>query len=194
MSNNNNDYSRKFASQLGNLNDFIDYVKKLEENNRLHELNNFVSTRGTSGPRYLLIKRGGVIDFRHFFAAMRLRTDGIGDFSSTSEGGTLLLGVLNEVAQCMDEVTKWKLNSCFSKEDLTSNRLGARFGEILIIKQSEASSMKISDLLYSYLMRFDPMLTSDIVKINMPSTGDNVVEVLGAVLKNLGDLLVPSAY
>ena len=152
-------------------------------------MSNFVGTRGQLGPRYLLIKRGGVIDFRHFFAAMRLRTNGMLNFHSTSEGTTMLLGVLAEVSQCIDEVAIQKLNSCFSREDLISNRLGARFGEMLIIEQSQAGRKNIAELLFTYLISLEPISASKISKINMPSAGNNVTEAVGAVLKSLADIL-----
>ena len=103
-------------------------------------------------------------------------------------------GVLNEVAQCIDEATKQKLDSCFSREDLVSNRLGARFGETLVISQSEANGDSVADELSAYLVRLGPLAPSDIAKLNVPSAGANVLELGGAMLQGLADILVPKAY
>ena len=188
-------YAKKFASELGNVNDFVSYVRRIEATGKLSRLGDF---SGTRGKRYLLIKKGGVIDFRHFFTAMIQRLEGTKPnkvkFPATSEGTTLLLGVLNEVGQCVSEGAKLKLNSCFSKEDLISNRLGAKFGENIVISRSQNSKKKVADQLSTFLTNLNPMPASDIRKMQMPTKGDVFLESVGAVLKSLADALVPSAY
>ena len=199
MAKSKTDYSKKFASQLGTVTEFVSYVRNLEKNNKLALLGDFRGLDGQrTGKRYLLTKKGGVVDFRHFFAAMNQRLEGTHNkkinIGPTSEGTTLLLGLLNEVGQCVDEGVKRKLNSCFSKEDMISNRLGARFGENIVIKRSQASQKSVADLLATYLASLGPMPVSDIQKLKMPTSGDVFLESVGAVLKSLSDMLVPSAY
>ena len=66
MSGTRADYARKFANQLGDTSDFVKHVRTVEATGSLTTLGNFSSTTGNK--RYLLISKGGVIDFRHFFS------------------------------------------------------------------------------------------------------------------------------
>ncbi len=199
MSDTKTHYTKKFSAQLGTVNDFVLYVRNVERTGNLQQLSSFRGTNNTwGGKRYLLIKRGGAVDFRHFFAAMMQRLEGTRtgriSIGSTTEGTTLLLGVTNEVAQCIDESSKGKLNSCFAREDLISNRLGARFGEIVVIRRAEASTKTVAAMLNTFLHSLQPMPPSAVSKMKMQSNTEVFLEAVGAVLKSLADALVPSAY
>ncbi len=192
-------YIAKFAQQLGDVSDFVIYVRGLEKSGKLGTLSNFVATMpGAKGKRYLMLE-SGVIDFRHFFAAMAQRTSGalsksILGVGATNVGDTLMLGVLNEVKQCIGEAAAKKMNSCFSKEDLHSNRLGADFGELLVIKRAERSVTPVANLLETFLKSKKPMPSSQVQKLRVQGDFEVVGEALSAVLRSISDFLIPSAY
>ena len=203
----------KFSRQLGNFRNFINYVKKVETDHKTYDqvMNDrriwqFVNTKNTR--RYLITKRGGItngptiIDFRHFFAAAS--ESYIARFSRNkgypiggNRGSAVLLGLGNEFKQCIDEIIAKRINSCFSKEDLTSNRLGAEFGKLLKIAKSMNSKRSVSDNLNVFLLRYQPVYFEEELrgKINeMPSGKYTAIEALAAVALWFYDLLIPDTY
>jgi hypothetical protein len=194
----------KFVAQLGTAADFVNHVKAREaalktKSALITELADFVQTSG--GRRYLLVEGDSalVVDFRHFFAAMAEsysseKSRRIGVALGGSPGSTVLLGVANEVSQCVSEGIERKLNSCFSREDLGSNRLGADFGERLRIKDAEATRLPVSQHLGKYLDSLKPVAPERVNQMRAPTGWHTVVEVLSAIASGLGDLLVSRAY
>jgi hypothetical protein len=194
---------RKFKAQLGTVADFVQHVQLLElrdrEPQRLFQaLSDFGGT--TRGARYLIIKQDPrVIDFRHFFAAAgesygSIMSRGRGLPIGGSRGEALLLGVGNEIAQCIDEGLKSKLNSCFSREDLGSNRLGAEFGRLVKIAQAENRKMPIYQQLNSFLRRVAPAPPKAIGGTELPGAGTNFLESAAAIVAGIIDILLPEAY
>lgn len=197
----------KFGKELGTLDEFVRHVESLEFDNpsvgalfdRLIRGDGFFHTAGQK--RYLLIKgdRVGVVDFRHFFAAAaesynsgqsrksNLRLGG-------SPGATMLLGVANELAQCVEEGWHRQLNSCFSKEDLGTNRLGAGFGEYVKVQEAQGSQVKVSEHLRWYLTIRQPVSPSEARTIKTATTWDQIAEVLLSIWVGVGDFVVPRAY
>ena len=194
----------KFAKQLGTIDDFVQFVTIRETMpfNRvglIDDLGNFTET--TNGRRYLLIEgdSAAVIDFRHFFAAMgeahhRSRSRAMGMSIGGSPGETVLLGVGLELFQCVEEGIARKINSCFSREDLGSNRLGAAFGEYLVARESEASRLALHQHLRTFLTGLKPVAPELVQKANAPGGWHTVVEVLGAIASGISDILIPRAY
>ena len=84
----------EFIKYLGNHYDFVAYVQDLEQSNRLDDIENFSKTPGNK--RYLAVKNGPtrIIDFRHFFAAMRTTTKGFAGLAMQTVGDLLVLGIL----------------------------------------------------------------------------------------------------
>lgn len=195
----------KFVAELGVPDDFVRHVAAAEAGRNsnatvMDGLGNFFRTTG--GRRYLLVKgdKVGVIDFRHFFAAASeaynsgpsRKEFGVG--LGGSGGLTVLLGVGNEIRQCIGEAMAWKLNSCFSPEDLGSNRLGASFGELVKVRESEMSRQKISDQLAAFLAARQPLGLAAVQPIKTAGRWDVALETLAAVVAGIGDVLVPRAY
>lgn len=188
--------TKEFIQQLGNQNDFVTYVRILEQTNKLEEelSKGFVKT--SSGKRYLFVRNGPtkIIDFRHFFAAMLLSTRGYGGYARKTIGGTLLFGVANELKQCAEEMYARKINSCFSNEDLGSNRLGAEFGEIITIARSENSKESIASMLDRYLIKLDPLSSSEHSKLQLNSNSDILKQLVLAVMIGIKDSIISKAY
>ncbi len=195
----------KFLSQLGTVYDFYDHMRKLVQTEKtaakvMEKLRDFFLT--DTGARYLLVQRGGVgvIDFRHFYAAcVESYNSGLskGQFGvplGGSEGKAVLLGLANEIGQCLDEATKLKLNSCFSQEDLGSNRLGAAFGALVRRREAENSQTPLHDLLRQYLADLQPLSPEQTHRIKLPGRWDLFVESMSAIFHGIGDSLVPPAY
>lgn len=198
-------YLAKFVSELGTLDDFVNHVAALEQSgastaNVMDQLTNFFNTN--SGMRYLLVAgdKVGVIDFRHFFAAAS-ESYNSGRSTATlnrrlggSPGAAMVLGVVNEIVQCFGEAAALKLNSCFSFEDLGSNRLGAGFGELVKVRESEGSTQPVSQLLRGYLVKSRPVTQDKVNSIRTPGRLDVAKEFLFALLAGIGDFIVPRAY
>lgn len=208
------EYIIKFVSRLGVVDDFVRHVEYLERTDSIHTLSNFQGTE--SNCIYMLVKKGGVVDFKHFFAAMTTSLTGR-DFplkesvkkmfptlhsslsSAKSEGNVLLFGLLNELKQCSVELREnygdvSKLETCFSKEDMYSNRLGASFAESIIISTSENSFSNISTSLKAFLDELGPLSKHKIDTVKLSSTSENLLESAYALFKSLSDSLIPSAY
>ena len=170
----NQTYIKKFARQLGTTQDFINHVRQLQLGNRIEELRRFRRTPGNK--RYLLIENG-VIDFVHFFSAMMQSLAGMNtvlvDFPATSTGTTLALGVGNELLQCANELTNWNHQSCFAREDLFSNRLGAEFAAPI-----KLDTPNIAGRLEAFLSRYQPVPTNVIQQIQLQSTFQIAGELL----------------
>lgn len=194
----------KFIRRLGVIDDFVAHVAEIEATagstgELMDRLLNFSQT--LSGKRYLLVQGDtvGVIDFRHFFAAAaesynsgmsRQRGLRLGG----NPGNTMMLGVANELGQCLDEGLASQLNSCFSIEDLGTNRLGALFGELIRIREAEASQRTVSQYLRAYLIGLLPVSSQQVAAIQTQGRWDIAVEILLATKAWLGDLLVSPAY
>ncbi len=199
----------KFIARLGAVDGFVRHVRDLEgqtssKSELFDQLSDFsVTSRRT---RYLIVQRQrvGVIDFRHFFAAASEAYAGAlsdGAFGPPSRRRTLLLGVRNEVFQCGSELKRAlhigdaaKIDSCFSREDLGSNRLGAEFGCLIVITGAEDSRRSVHQQLRRYLNGLRPLSPHDTEKIKMPSNTRVLLEVLAATVLGPYDLLVPDAY
>jgi len=198
----------KFVAELGTVDDFVNLAKAAEAKNPTDRLAMMRDLRWnfdqySKGKRYLIVlQKGGpgVIDFKHFFAAMSeafhtttpLREDTVIEHAlGGSEGGTLLLGVGLEITQCAQE--KWlsinnqpkKDPSCFSPEDLGSNALGAAFGEWLKKAFAENRQEPVSALLRKYLAGLSPAPPSLVRQISLPSAGDVRLEAIAAVFYGL---------
>ncbi len=194
---------RKFRSQVGTAADFVDHLRRLEQTHRdatrlLAAVSDFTATSG--GARYLLTTRSPqIIDFRHFFAAASEAYSGtLSKKAGAPLGGTrgdaLLLGVANELAQCLGEGIKSKLNSCFSGEDLGSNRLGAEFGRSVAIARAEARPTPVHQQLQAFLVRIAPQPPKAIGAAQLPGAGNTALESVGAIVIGILDILVPDAY
>jgi hypothetical protein len=195
----------KFVAELGAVDDFVQQVAVVEatRNSTSAVMDGLTDFFGTSGrKRYLLVKgdKVGVIDFRHFFAAASetynsgRSVSAIGVPLGGNPGQTLLLGVGNELAQCVSEAIAWKLNSCFSAEDPGSNRLGAGFGEFVKTREAGATTQKVSQLLREYLKRYQPVPPDKVNSIKTSGRWDVALEALAAIVAGVGDILVPRAY
>ena len=195
--------TEKFAYSIGSADDFVQHLRILEAKNNLSNLSNFGSTN--SGGRYLLVAKGStpVIDFRHFFAAMSQRLSGgvtekfwSVKFKNTfrSESGVLLLGVVNEISQCIDETAKLKLESCFAFEDLASNRLGVEFAEMVIRYQSNNAKINHGDLLKIFLANLDPLPASRLADIKVNIAKSVLLELVGQTFQMLSNSVFPKAY
>ena len=195
----------KFVKELGTADDFVQHVASREAALKLRaellaDLSKFFQT--SSGRRYLLVEGDGavVIDFRHFFASMAesynstMSRQAFGVALGGNPGQTVLLGVTNEISQCMSEAVAMKMNSCFSREDLGSNRLGAAFGELLRRRESENSRLLVSQHLRSYLNSLKPVPPEQVDKMKAPGGWRTVMETMAALASGLGDILVPRAY
>jgi hypothetical protein len=193
----------KFKAALGIAPDFVNYVRRLETLHRdtaalFDAVSDFTAT--SSGARYLLIVRDpGIIDFRHFFAAAaetycgsRSRKGGLS--IDAGRGNTLLLGVANELGQCVEEGLESKLNSCFAREDLGSNRLGAEFGRWVTTKRAEARRDPVSQLLAEFLARNAPKAPNTLADAQLTSDVGIVGETLSAIAIGILDALIPDAY
>jgi hypothetical protein len=194
---------KKFKSQLGTVADFANHLQKLELTYRdpkslLKAVSNFTMT--ANGARYLLIGQDPrVIDFRHFFAAASEAYSGSLSRKSKipvggSRGEALLLGVANEVAQCVDEGLKLQLNSCFSREDLGSNRLGAEFGRALLIARSEAKQIRVHRELRAFLTKLAPKPPKAIGNTELPGPLSIVTESVTALVLGILDVMIPDVY
>ncbi len=188
-------YINKFTQQLGNASDFVNHVRLLEQRGQLNDLRQF--PQSATAPRYLMVVKGRVpvIDFKHFFAAMIQHLNGsFAPSMPSGEGGVLLLGILNEFAQCGQELIKWEHDSCFSREDLGSNRLGVEFAEILIIKQAERSSLSVANLLSLFLARLQPIPAREVSKLKLASRGTNLIEMASQLFTAIARGIIPNAY
>lgn len=190
----------KFVSRLGVVTDFVSHFAiALEACNgnlgltfKSDEVTDFFST--SSGARYLLVKHDPVrvIDFRHFFAAAALAYNNAQDAPlGGSDGKAELVGVGNEIAQCLHEAVRLKINSCFSPEDLGSNRLGAEFAHKLRQSPVGQSPEKV---LADLLMALTPMLPHTIATAKLQNRWDLFLEALAGILHGLDDLFFPEAW
>jgi len=194
---------KKFQAKLGTVDDFVHHLQRLEHAHShfagvLAAVSNFHETpRGT---RYLLITPAPhVIDFRHFFAAAAeahgaAKSRPAGLPLGGSRGEAMLLGVANEIGQCIDEATRLELNSCFAAEDLGSNRLGAEFGRSVAVAGSEASRRPVSRQLRDYLERLSPNPPMAVGDSDLPGPVQTGAEALWAVVVGILDVLIPDVY
>lgn len=191
--------TRKFLKNLGEAKDFVDFLYRVESTEQFHQLGNFSEFMTPKGARYLLVKKGStpVIDFRHFFAAMSQRLYGSiynGSQFFRESGMVLMLGIGNEISQCIDEALKAKLNSCFSSEDLASNRLGVEFADILLIKKSENSKRKMSEHLHVFLHDLRPLSPKEVSDLKSAGRGSNLTEIIRQVFTAIMEGVFPRAY
>lgn len=191
---------RKFAEELGTVDDFVNYLKTVEKGKSsvaevMKSLWGFFDTPGRR--RYVIVRRGGpgVIDFRHFFTAASESyvASGKAPIGGT-RGDTVVLGLLNELGQCVDELSKRQINSCFAREDLGSNRLGADFGRFVKARVAENSRKPVSEMFRDYLAQFGPETASSVSRVKMPGGGAVSLEALAAILLGVYDAMIPDAY
>lgn len=193
---------KKFAGRLGAADAFVAHVAAVEgrhaSTSKVYaELSTF--TQCVSGARYLLLKKDPyVIDFRHFFAAAAESAAASLSKGTLPLGGTrgdtLLLGVLNELKQCLGEGLQSQMQSCFSREDLGSNRLGAEFGRRLKIATAERRNSKISAQLSMFLAGLEPQEPKAISQAAMPGSLHVAREGFVAIVITIIDALIPDAY
>jgi hypothetical protein len=110
------------------------------------------------------------------------------------KGDALWNGVANEVVQCVDEGTAFKLNSCFAKEDLSSNRLGVEFGERVVRSGTMPSRRPISQMLDQFLAELNPAPPRALRTVKLPTHADVATELFTTVLLGTYEIVVPSAY
>ncbi|MEO0388795.1 MAG: hypothetical protein AAF281_14945, partial [Pseudomonadota bacterium] len=191
---------------LGTVDAFVDHLRRIEARNVTTSatfadpaISDFFETVG--GARYLIVAtEPRVVDFRHFFAAAAqtltgqlLADRGLGQNGRT-EGSALMLGLVNELAQCTGEAARLKLNSCFAAEDMGSNRLGAAYGKRVRIATAEAQGLPAHLILRRFLDARGPKAPIRLPGVAMPGPATQVEEGLGALGAWVLDLLVPSAY
>ncbi|XZE32451.1 peptidoglycan-binding domain-containing protein [Pirellulaceae bacterium SH501] len=196
------DELQKFIPQLGTVSDFQKHIEQVWSASVMSRerffsntgIKNFGQAIGTN-KRYLLVEGDpvAVVDFRHFFAAASLsysnqRHDApIGG----SDGKTELAGLGNELSQCISEGLESKMNSCFSREDLGSNRLGAAFGHKVRLDQRETP---VPQLFTEFIVTVKPLSPDRLSQVQLPSRWDLFLESLMAIVHGLDDLLIPEAY
>lgn len=193
---------QKFAASVGTSEDVIRYLQKFQTSatsNRDFMASSVMTDfhRTVNGVRFVLIsKKPWIIDFRHFFASAALSFTGHAKSINPGpgQGHALALGLANELAQCAEESVRFDMNSCFSPEDLGSNRLGAEFGELLQIRQAEADERRVYELLRSYLVRLNPVPPRLLPTVHLPKAVDQAEESGIAILVKFWDFLLPSAY
>lgn len=198
--------TEEFIRKLGTKNTFVNYVRNTVTDNNYSGLRDFEST--PDGKRYLLVHKGPtrIIDFRHFFAAMLLVLEGYHFLPRLDSGKALMAGVANELIQCTFEIGdtvldfRNRINSCFSNEDLGTNRAGAEFGDYILRARAEASRAHVADLLSKYLDKFNPLSFEELAKLQKASTvsynsGASVLgELMIAILMGIHDSLISKAY
>jgi hypothetical protein len=86
------------------------------------------------------------------------------------------------------------MNSCFSQEDLGSNRLGAEFGRWLTIKRAENNREPVSTLLKQFLEREVPKPPKAVAEVELSSGLRVAAESLSAIAIGILDALIPEAY
>lgn len=146
------------------------------------------------GPRYLFLSKGSVpiLDARHFFAAMLQELTGEmifrgGDFEV--RGWTLFLGIANELVQCGEEAMARHFESCFSPEDLGTNRMGYEFA--LRVKRARRKGVSVNTpaLLRTYLEEFRPVSLALVHSVKPASQWSNVPE-LGRIYMGTAAIIV----
>jgi len=188
---------QKFTTYLGSERDFILLASRLEAKSKstgdtLQKLREHF--KKVSVKRFMLVTGDdvGVIDFQHLFgAAWESYNSGIsrsnhGVGLGGSPGNSMLLGLGNEIVQCVKPSQR---HSCFGKEDLGSNRLGAKFGES--IKRLESSpGFKFSFALQKFLTGLRPLHPNLANKISLPSNWQVAKEAFIAIGAGAVDVLV----
>lgn len=185
--------TKKFVDRLGNPGDFVEYLAKIEMNGNFKSLGNFESKA-----RYLMVKNGQVpiIDFRHFFAFMGQRLYGalIDNPIFQDEATVSMIGILGELVQCWDEFRAEKYKSCFSPEDLGSNRLGIDFADCVIDQRSQNPKIAIASLLSIYLAKLEPIPAASVHELKAASVLTNFPEVVRQVFSSSLSLITPRSY
>lgn len=201
---------RKFVGLVGSAADFVQVVRGWE---RTHGRGNrkavmqamFKSGATPTGERYMVIRRTGdpkILDMIHFFTMASLTYTeskqptpfGTPMDIGGGKGDALWNGVANEVVQCVDEGTAFKLNSCFAKEDLSSNRLGVEFGERVVRSGTMPSRRPISQMLDQFLAELNPAPPRALRTVKLPTHADVATELFTTVLLGTYEIVVPSAY
>jgi hypothetical protein len=195
----------EISSKIGDVADFVNYVRAIEESipcstDRTADflkamtsdgLDDFSSTKSATSKRsvrYLALQEGNanLVDFRHFFRAAvityspeKLPANVKLVAGGGTYGSTLLLGLGNEVGQCVQELWEGasfkagfmgvhfeyqnKLNSCFGPEDLGSNRLGASFASKVKESVKAQKFTPVYEQLESFLSALSPVPASEVV-------------------------------
>ncbi len=211
----------EFLDDLGSAADFVTYAERQEAslkgpqgsgprgaaNTRREVLNTLTNFFGTeTGKRYLVVlgDEVSVVDFRHFFAAAAEALDSgmsrskPGIALGGSARSAMLLGLAKEMGQCIEELPGWsrgkRWQSCFSSEDLGSNRLGAAFGAELLRAESEASMAAFHSLLWEFLQDRQPVQAARVVSIVPASKLVVAKEAVLALLRGLHALVESEAW
>ena len=136
----------KFVTALGAVDEFVGYVRHEARVSQsiaeaLKKLRDFPK-KDSGQRRYLIVRCGGgpgIVDFRHFFAAASESSSASGKspVGGGNRGDTMIFGLAVEINQCF---SKKQFDSCFAREDLGSNRLGAEFGRFVKARLAENSA------------------------------------------------------
>ncbi|MEX0285127.1 MAG: peptidoglycan-binding protein [Paracoccaceae bacterium] len=152
---------KKFYGSLGSIGDFVNHLRELEmTSSGIHEtvgkLKGFSKTRGGSR-YYITTSQPRVVDFQHFFAAFIQAYDGRMAFGfARGPGNAMALGVALEISQCVRKALGSEIDSCFSPEDLGSNRLGAHFANYVRNEQDNRKYTSLAGALNAYLRKVAP--------------------------------------
>lgn len=153
--------------------------------------------------RYLFLSRGAVpiLDGRHFFAAMYQELTGeMVNLKNWGDhrGYTLLMGVGNELKQCLDEARARVFNSCFSPEDLGSNRMGYLFARRVLKAREIGVSVNTPQLLRAFLEERGPVSVARVHAAKGPGIVHTAFELSKVplefhrrVVESLWSLIVP---
>ena len=201
---------KKFVKLVGSAPDFVDVVRNLERRFGVNDRGKIMETlfkggKTPRGERYLVIRPAAepkILDIIHFFTLASLTYSkqqqptpfGTPMPIGGSPGKALLNGVANEVVQCVNEATSFKLNSCFAREDLFSNSLGVKFGEKIVASGMMPRRNPISTMLDRFLAQLNPAPPGALRQVKLPSNTDVATELFTTVLLGAYDLAVPSAY
>ena len=191
---------REFLKELVSLEEIVGYVAGLEKE-KSGSVDDVMKTLADphwwgipagegsqSFKRYLVVrsKGVGVLDMKHFFAAM---VEAYGGFKwrqmtglplPGSEARALFLGLMVEAVQCAQ-----RSPSCFSAEDLVSNRLGARLGAGLKWTLGSRRSGGLHQEIESFLAGLQPIPASEVKAIRVQSSGRVTLEAISAFLRGV---------
>lgn len=181
-----------FIKMQGSQHQFVADFRRFEADKKLSELPAYYLSAKN---RYLIVTAGPtrIVDFRHFSAAMLLVLEGYAVLPRLPAGGALMAGVANELIQCVGEGyaalrLKQQAKSCFSNEDLGSNRMGVQFGELVQQARVEKREDTVASLLDRYLSRFLPLSDVKLGKLQLNAGSAVAREMLLAVVLGLREL------
>jgi hypothetical protein len=188
----------KIVNQLGSVDDFVHYIERMETRVPGMDLFDHLwqSVRNGEAARYMLIRQEPyMLDMQHFFAAAAEAADAsVSRWGHLPVGGgvgrTLLLGLATELVQCAGVA----VHSCFAREDLASNRIGADFGRSVVRDLADGRARPVSQQLRQYLAQFDPQAPTGIVATSLPGALHVVREGALALTASVLDVVWPDLF